>query len=63
MSNVQLGRTNKTERFYTERAEFMATLAKDIARFIRKAQKDNLTPMYPSEWYKRYPMGKLACYL
>ena len=44
MSNVQKGRTDKTERFYTDRTNFLATLAKDIARFIRKAKKDGLTP-------------------
>ena len=44
MSNVQAGRTNKTEWFYKNRTDFLATLANDIARFIRKAEKDGLTP-------------------
>lgn len=44
MSNVQLGRTNKTEWFVRDRADFLSTLAMDIARFIRKAEKEGLTP-------------------
>tara|TARA_R110002020_G_scaffold400027_1_gene610116 strand:+ start:3063 stop:3803 length:741 start_codon:yes stop_codon:yes gene_type:complete len=44
MSNVQKGRTNKTQWFATDRKGFMETLATDIARFIRKADKEGLTP-------------------
>lgn len=45
MSNVQLSRLNKTRLFHAHRDEFMARLAVDIAKLVKKAQKAGMVPL------------------
>ena len=44
-SSVQQARINKTEWFFTERNDFMQQLVVDIAKLIRKANKQGLKPL------------------
>ena len=44
-SSVQQARINKTEWFFTERNSFMQQLVVDIARLIKKANKQGLKPL------------------
>jgi hypothetical protein len=45
MNSVQTARINKTIWFFTERDSFMAQLAEDIRKLIKKASKQSLTPL------------------
>ena len=44
-SSVQLARINKTTWFFTERNSFMQQLVVDIAKLIKKANKQGLQPL------------------
>jgi hypothetical protein len=44
-SSVQTARINKTEWFFTERNSFMQQLVVDIAKLIKKANKQGLKPL------------------
>ena len=44
-NNVQLSRLRKTELFHKDREAFMAILFNDIAKLIRKAKREGLTPV------------------
>jgi hypothetical protein len=44
-SSVQLARINKTTWFFTERNSFMQQLVVDIAKLIKKANKQGLKPL------------------
>lgn len=44
-SSVQQARINKTEWFFTERNDFMQQLVVDIAKLIKKANKQGLKPL------------------
>jgi hypothetical protein len=44
-SSVQQARINKTEWFFTERNTFMQQLVVDIAKLIKKANKQGLKPL------------------
>ena len=44
-SSVQQARINKTEWFFTERNSFMQQLVVDIAKLIKKANKQGLKPL------------------
>jgi len=43
---IQQARIRKTRAFFEKRDEFMAALADDIARGIRKAERKGLTPVF-----------------
>jgi len=44
-SNVQQSRINKTKRFFSDRDNFMLDLIYSINTLIRKAERENLTPL------------------
>jgi hypothetical protein len=44
-NNVQAGRIRKTELFATEFDDFMNELARDITKLIRRAEREQATPM------------------
>lgn len=45
MSSVQLARLNRTRYFFEDRAGFMAQLADDIEKLVRKAKRAGMTPL------------------
>lgn len=45
MSSVQAARLNRTHFFFEDRAGFMALLASDIERLVRRAAKLGMTPL------------------
>lgn len=61
MSNVQKSRINKTKWFFEERESFMALLAKDIQKMVRKADREGLIPAIRLNGTSDLPWEKIKC--
>lgn len=59
--NVRNARIAKTLAFVRDRAQFMATLADDVAKLIRKAEKTGMTPCVRLNGTSDLPWENIPC--
>lgn len=59
-SNVQASRIAKTKWYFEDRAAFMALLVKDIAKLVRKAEREGMVPVVRLNGTSDIPWERVA---